>query len=95
MNHGLMQKEAGGTVTLSIRLLDRQLVVAVSDDGIGMTQDRIGEVLSEERTEGGIGLRNIQRRLLKIYGTGLIIESVPGAGTRISYAIPRTHPVSE
>ncbi|MNB73923.1 Autoinducer 2 sensor kinase/phosphatase LuxQ [compost metagenome] len=95
VNHGLMQKEAGGTVTLSIRLLARQLVVAVTDDGIGMSQERIAEVLSEERTEGGIGLRNIQRRLLKIYGTGLIIESVPGSGTRISYAIPRTDPVLE
>ncbi|MNE71006.1 sensory histidine kinase DcuS [compost metagenome] len=95
MNHGLMKKEAGGTVTLSIRLLPRQLVVAVTDNGIGMSQERIGEVLSEERTEGGIGLRNIQRRLLKIYGTGLIIESEPGTGTRISYAIPRTGPVLE
>ncbi|CAH1210455.1 Sensor histidine kinase RcsC [Paenibacillus auburnensis] len=90
VNHGLMQKEAGGTVTLTIRLLPRQLVVAVSDDGIGMSHERIGEVLSEERTGGGIGLRNIQRRLLKIYGTGLMIESVPGTGTRISFAIPRT-----
>ncbi|QSF44945.1 ATP-binding protein [Paenibacillus tianjinensis] len=90
VNHGLMQKETGGTVLLSIRLLPRQLVVAVSDDGIGMSHERIGEVLSEERTGGGIGLRNIQRRLLKIYGTGLLIESVPGRGTRISFAIPRT-----
>ncbi|MNW67537.1 Histidine kinase-, DNA gyrase B-, and HSP90-like ATPase [compost metagenome] len=65
-------------------------MVAVSDDGIGMSHERISEVLSEERTGGGIGLRNIQRRLLKIYGTGLLIESVPGRGTRISYAIPRT-----
>ncbi|CAM4411497.1 ATP-binding protein [Paenibacillus typhae] len=95
VNHGLMKKEAGGTVTLSIRLLPRQLVVAVTDNGIGMSRERIGEILSEERTEGGIGLRNIQRRLLKIYGTGLIIESEPGTGTRISYAIPRTGPVLE
>lgn len=95
VNHGLMQKEAGGTVKLSIKLLPRQLVVAVSDDGIGMTQERIGVVLSEERTEGGIGLRNIQRRLLKIYGTGLLVESVPGVGTRISYAIPRTNAALE
>lgn len=95
VNHGLMQKEAGGTVTLSIRLLPRQLVVAVSDDGIGMSRERIAAVLSEERSEGGIGLRNIQRRLLKIYGTGLLIESVPGSGTRISYAIPRTTAVLE
>lgn len=95
VNHGLMQKEAGGTLTLSVSLLPGRLVVSVSDNGIGMSRERISEVLSEERTEGGIGLRNIQRRLLKIYGTGLIIESEPGAGTRISYTIPRTGPVLE
>ncbi|MNO24784.1 Sensor histidine kinase TmoS [compost metagenome] len=89
VNHGLMQKESGGTVTLSIRQLPRHLAVAVTDDGIGMSQERIAEVLSEERTEGGIGLRNIQRRLLKIYGTGLSIISVPDQGTTISYTIPR------
>lgn len=89
VNHGLMQKEAGGTVRLSIQLLPGQLVVAVKDDGVGMSPQRIAEVLSEERTEGGIGLRNIQRRLLKMYGTGLSIQSVPGQGTAISYTIPR------
>lgn len=89
INHGLMQKEAGGTVRLSIQLLPGQLVVAVKDDGVGMSPQRIAEVLSEERTEGGIGLRNIQRRLLKMYGTGLSIHSVPGQGTAISYTIPR------
>lgn len=89
VNHGLMQKEAGGTVQLSIQLLPGQLVVAVKDDGVGMSPQRIAEVLSEERTEGGIGLRNIQRRLLKMYGTGLSIHSVPGQGTAISYTIPR------
>lgn len=88
VNHGLMQKESGGTVTLSIRELPRQLLVAVTDDGIGMSQERIAAVLSEERTEGGIGLRNIQRRLLKMYGTGLTVISVPGQGTTISYTIP-------
>ncbi|WP_151733535.1 hybrid sensor histidine kinase/response regulator [Paenibacillus tengchongensis] len=91
VNHGLMQKEAGGTVTLSIRLLPDKLAVAVTDNGIGMSGERVAEVLSEERAEGGIGLRNIQRRLLKMYGTGLMIQSREGLGTTISYAIPRTN----
>lgn len=90
VNHGLMQKESGGTVTLSIRQLPGHLVVAVTDDGIGMTQERIADILSEERTEGGIGLRNIQRRLLKMYGAGLSVISMPDQGTTISYTIPRT-----
>lgn len=89
VNHGLMKKEAGGTVKLSVKLLPGHLMVAVKDDGVGMFPQRIAEVLSEERAEGGIGLKNINRRLLKMYGTGLSIESVPGRGTVISYTIPR------
>lgn len=89
VNHGLMQKEAGGTVQLSVELLPGSIRVTVNDNGVGMSAQRIEEVLSEERTEGGIGLRNIQRRLLKMYGTGLTIDSVPGQGTSISYTIPR------
>ncbi|WNS42438.1 ATP-binding protein [Paenibacillus sp. MMS20-IR301] len=88
VNHGLMQKEDGGTVLLSVKKLQGSLIVTVKDDGVGMTPQRIAEVLSEERTEGGIGLRNIQRRLLKMYGIGLSIDSVPGQGTSISYTIP-------
>lgn len=88
VNHGLMQKEAGGTVRLTVELLPGCLKVAVTDDGVGMTPEKIAEVLSEERTEGGIGLRNIQHRLLKMYGAGLNIDSVPGRGTAISYTIP-------
>ncbi|AIQ71558.1 ATP-binding protein [Paenibacillus graminis] len=95
VNHGLMQKESGGTVTLSIRELPLHLAVAVTDDGIGMPQERIAEILSEERTEGGIGLRNIQRRLLKMYGAGLSVISEPGQGTTISYTIPRAGAIRE
>ncbi|WP_052092381.1 ATP-binding protein [Paenibacillus sp. FSL H7-0357] len=92
INHGLMRKMAGGTVSLSVKVLAGQLVVAVSDNGVGITPGRIEQVLSETHSEGGIGLRNIQRRLLKIYGTGLMIVSTPGRGTTISYTIPRGNP---
>jgi sensor histidine kinase YesM len=95
VNHGVMRKEAGGTVKLSVKLEPGMLVVAVSDDGAGMSQERIAEALSYDRPEGGIGLRNIQRRLLKIYGTGLAVVSTPGMGTTISYAIPRSNTSAE
>lgn len=55
VNHGLMQKEAGGTVRLTVELLPGRLKVAVTDDGVGMTPEKIAEILSEERTEGASG----------------------------------------
>jgi sensor histidine kinase YesM len=38
---------------------------------------------------GGIGLPNIEERLQGLYGRGLKIESSPGAGSVISFGIPK------
>lgn len=39
-----------------------------------------------------VSLLPLLSRLLKIYGTGLMIVSTPGRGTTISYTIPRGNP---
>ncbi|MFP4976461.1 ATP-binding protein [Paenibacillus sp. CN-4] len=88
INHGILRRESGGIVRLTIRLLPAHLLVTVSDNGIGMTEEQIRHVLSDEH-RGGIGLKNIRRRLMKMYGEGLMIESEPGAGTHVSFRLPR------
>lgn len=88
INHGILRRESGGIVRLTIRVLPAHLLVTVSDNGIGMTEEQIRHILSDEH-RGGIGLKNIRRRLMKMYGEGLMIESEPGAGTRVSFRLPR------
>lgn len=87
VRHGIMRKAAGGTIRISVREADNRLIVVVSDDGMGMTPERLNEVLSD-KAGGGVGLRNIHGRLLASYGRGLQIDSEWKRGTTVRFELP-------
>jgi len=90
VRHGVTKNEDGGTVTVSVRMREGEAVIAVRDDGPGMSLPA-QTALSHEREEaGGVGLRNIHQRLLRLYGRGLDIESEEGIGTAVTFRIPLT-----
>lgn len=84
VRHGIMRRAAGGTVRIAVTETDRRIIVVVSDDGVGMTSDRLNDVLSD-KDGSGVGLRNIHRRLLTLYGRGLTIESERNRGTTVRF----------
>ena len=103
INHGLFAAETRGTVWLSIRHVGNKLRVEVKDRGPGVSDTVIERILQtpqepvdwatfRDLTEGGprkgIGLTNIQRRLVHLYGTGLAITSAAGQGTTVSFEVP-------
>ena len=65
---------------ISLELRDGELVMAVSDDGIGFDA-------SVEPVEGHRGLGNIRERATHLGGT-LRIVSAPGLGTRVIITVP-------
>ncbi|MDP4093646.1 MAG: ATP-binding protein [Bacillota bacterium] len=87
IRHGLRKKTGVGTVTVSVRQADGKLMVWVSDDGCGIAPDKLKVILSPEGKQG-VGLWNIDRRLRKLFGCGLKIESELGKGTTVSFTIP-------
>ncbi len=90
IKHGLMNKEGGGYVELCLYEKDSEIYIEVSDDGLGMDPEYISRILTRNDDEHGIGLANIDRRLKKHYGKGLIIKSKKGEGTSVSFSIPNT-----
>lgn len=94
IRHGIMQREEGGTVKLTIRREGASMLVQVEDDGVGMPDHKRRSLLREEApVEGGrrsIGLANIDRRLRNLYGDGLRIESAERSGTTVSFLIADT-----
>lgn len=86
IQHGIMPKRSGGTVTVTIRREEKRWLFAVSDDGVGMDEKKVRQILRQDAGQG-IGLKNIDERLRRFFGRGLKIESVPGKGTTVSYAI--------
>lgn len=79
--HGIELKEDKGSITIRGRRKGETLVFEVEDDGVGFDP-----AVMQPR---GYALRNIQERIQLHYGQdrGIRIESVPGAGTRVTLEI--------
>lgn len=89
VRHGLLCRPEGGTVLIRITRQDGFTQFEVADNGKGMDQDQMSQLLSPTmHGKGGIGLANTNRRLTQMYGQGLSIRSKPGEGTTVSFAIP-------
>jgi two-component system LytT family sensor kinase len=93
VQHGLERREGVGLVTIDAEDRDDEVFLSVSDNGVGMAQETIGEITHAggDPGEGSVGLANIQERLRSTYGEhyGLHIESEPGQGTRVSMLVPK------
>jgi two-component system LytT family sensor kinase len=85
IKHGLARKVGEGRITITTMLRDGHAVIEVHDDGLGMTEERLGRALG-----GGIGLSNVNERLRTIYGASyeLKLTSQPGSGTCVTMEIP-------
>ncbi|MBD2868155.1 hybrid sensor histidine kinase/response regulator [Paenibacillus arenilitoris] len=88
VNHGVMKRQSGGTVRVRIEEADEGVKVSVADDGVGVSPERIEEALSESGA-GRVGLKNIQRRLVALYGDGLRIDTAPHQGTKVEFLVPK------
>ncbi|MGE5245500.1 MAG: sensor histidine kinase, partial [Betaproteobacteria bacterium] len=85
IKHGLARKVGEGRITIRSAMRDGRAVIEVHDNGLGMTEERLGHALGE-----GIGLRNVNERLRTIYGAHcqLKLRSEPGRGTSACVEIP-------
>jgi two-component system LytT family sensor kinase len=90
VRHGLAAKTGVGTVSIVAEDAGTACLISVEDDGVGMDPD----VLARQAAEGGhVGLGNIDDRLRSVFGDefGLVVETAPGAGTKVSMRIPKFH----
>ena len=94
--HGILEKdEKCGTIIITGWVEDGDLCIIVSDDGVGIPEDQIGRVLSEEiiRESKGtnVAVSNIHRRLQILYGEkyGLTYSSQESQGTEVTIRIPQ------
>jgi two-component system LytT family sensor kinase len=90
VKHGIGNKQIGGEVGIRATVDRRpdgsaELVVVVRDTGAGSTPIEI-----EEGRRAGVGLHNVERRLVYQYGegAGLSILSVFGEGTIVEIRLP-------
>ncbi len=103
--HGIKNKESPGTVRVSGRRDGDDVVIRVEDDGVGMDGLKLGELerilrdaprlssgepFDGPSSRGGVGIRNVQERIMLYFGPkyGLSFESGLGEGSVASIRIP-------
>ncbi|GAB3789704.1 ATP-binding protein [Virgibacillus kimchii] len=90
VRHGVLKQLNGGTITIRITDQYSHFEIVIVDEGVGMEQEKIREILDEQpKNENGIGVANTNKRLKKLYGKGLKIESEPGKGTTVKFEVPK------
>lgn len=89
IEHGFKEKPPNATIQIITKKdIEGNLILAVTDNGHGMTNDELNSVLSEDYS--GYGLKNINKRLQFYFGKkyGLTIHSVEGKGTTVIMKLP-------
>ena len=91
IKHGISGKIEGGAITMRTRSNGGRLVVELEDDGVGIPESELSNILNK-----GIGVTNLKERLKVLYNGDyrMMIDSQPGRGTRIEIEVPGTPPPS-
>src|SRR5579863_1765852 len=91
LKHGLAAKLGGGELTIRTESRDGRVVIAIEDNGVGISKERMAQVF-----EDGIGISNVHERLRVLYGADfrMDISSREGEGTRTRIDIPELVPTA-
>jgi two-component system sensor histidine kinase YesM len=95
--HGIKERRGPGAIRIDGLERDGMLVFRVSDNGVGMSAEKLADVrsqlitpLGESSQKGGYGVSNVNERIQLSFGTryGLRFESAPGQGTTVEMLHP-------
>jgi two-component system LytT family sensor kinase len=91
VRHGL---ESGrGTVRVVVTAEDDgdSALISVDDDGAGADPETVLAAVEGRGSRDSIGLGNVDLRLRQVFGdaSGLVVDTAPGAGTRVTFRVPK------
>ncbi len=97
IHNAIKHTSEGGYIVISVTQDDNQLVVNISDNGIGVQGDGRENLFKEfyqeesqvEQFKDGFGLGlSIVRRIIEKHGGQVYITSVKNKGTIVSFTLP-------
>ncbi|NLY43567.1 MAG: sensor histidine kinase [Clostridiaceae bacterium] len=98
--HGIKNRRGKGRIVVSATNADSDVIISIMDNGIGMTPERLNEVINffsqtdkqvdKDQKRDSYGLYNVNQRLKLKFGDsyGLSISSEYGKGTCVKVKIP-------
>jgi signal transduction histidine kinase len=97
LENGIKFTPSGGSVKLSADPNQEHIEFSVQDTGIGIPEERIPEIfepfhqldssITRRYSGTGLGLAMVHR-IIDAHGSKIVVESVPGKGTRFSFVLP-------
>lgn len=93
--HGMEFMDGDGEIRVKVCLDKDDLWFEISDNGLGMTEEQVENLLSDKphvssQRGSGIGIKNVNERIKLYFGEnyGLMIQSEPDEGTTIRIHLP-------
>ena len=87
--------DGDGEILLKVWKEEGDLYFSVIDNGLGMTEEQVGNLFTDtahvaSKRGSGIGVRNVNERIKLYFGAeyGLSIESEPDEGTAVKIHLP-------
>jgi two-component system sensor histidine kinase LytS len=89
IKHGLLPKQEGGKIIINGKKNGEEIKITISDNGVGFDTSQLANLLDDDKYQS-IGLKNVNSRLINIYGSdyALSIDSSKGQGTVVEIRIP-------
>jgi two-component system LytT family sensor kinase len=94
VRHGLEGAEGGGHIRIVAHDQGQECVIEVEDDGAGEDPEVVRRALAGDTEIDSTGLGNVDGRLRNTFGDdyGLVVETAPGAGTKVVVRVPKFAP---
>ena len=92
LKNALEAMNDGGRIVLALDSNDRDVILSIRDDGVGMDAEQLVNLFEPYRTtkEKGTGLGlMISKRIITEHGGSIAAESKPGDGTTFTITLPR------
>lgn len=94
INYGVEGMDDSGEIRVTGREEEGTVILSVTDNGIGMSEEEVSLVLTDSnrihKHGSGVGLINVNNRIQILFGKeyGLVVESEPDEGTTVSIRLP-------
>jgi two-component system, sensor histidine kinase YesM len=100
--HGIERKVGEGNLRIKIEPTAKRLIITISDNGIGMTEERlkaindklfyasINHINPDSKAHGGIAMVNVNNRIKLLFGEeyGICVYSTLRVGTDVEITLP-------
>ncbi|RFB17437.1 sensor histidine kinase [Bacillus sp. HNG] len=102
IHHGIERSIGKGMVRIKIEQTAKRLIITISDNGIGMPEERLQElndklintsldyIQSNDKSNGGIAMLNVNNRIKLLFGEeyGICVYSALNVGTDVEITLP-------